>query len=130
MSPVAWHKVVEAWGAAQLHSRFEKQAGRWMNSHDYASWAGVRTFAEAVTQTSSTDPATLKAFILSPEFQLGAFKGRKLSYRPWSGQLRQPIPLVHPRALVSQSPQEGFLHPVTDLDTLGYDASESECQVQ
>lgn len=130
MTPVAWHKVVEAWGAAQLHSRFEKQAGRWMNSLDYASWAAVRTFAEAVTQTRTTDPSALKTFILSPDFQLGAFKGRKLSYRTWSGQLRQPIPLVHPRALVSQSPQEGFLHPVTDLDTLGYDASESVCQVQ
>lgn len=130
MSPVAWHRVVEAWGAAQLHSRFEKLAGRWMNSTDYASWSGVRTFAEAVTQTRSSDPAVLKSFIMSPDFQLGAFKGRKLSYRPWNGQLRQPIPLVHPRALVSQSPQEGFLHPVTDLDTLGFDTRESACQTQ
>ncbi|MBV0931879.1 ABC transporter substrate-binding protein [Marinobacterium weihaiense] len=130
MSPVAWHRVVEAWGAAQLQSRFEKLSGRWMNSRDYASWAGVRTLAEAVTQTRSTDPQVLLTFILSDRFQLGAFKGRKLTYRPWSGQLRQPIPLVHPRALVSQSPQEGFLHPVTDLDTLGFDAVESRCSLQ
>lgn len=130
MSPVTWHKVVEAWGAAQLQSRFEKLADRWMNGRDYASWAGVRTLAEAVTQTGSTDPATLHAFILSDRFQLGAFKGRKLNYRDWSGQLRQPIPLIHPRALVSQSPQEGFLHPVTDLDTLGFDQRESQCSVK
>lgn len=130
MTPVTWHRVVEAWGAAQLQSRFEKLADRWMNSHDYASWAGVRTLGEAVTQTRSTDPAVLKNFILSDKFQLGAFKGRKLNYRDWSGQLRQPIPLVHPRALVSQSPQEGYLHPKTDLDTLGFDTSESQCSVK
>ncbi|WP_010323103.1 ABC transporter substrate-binding protein [Marinobacterium stanieri] len=130
MTPVAWHRVVEAWGAAQLQSRFEKLADRWMNSRDYASWAGVRTLGEAVTQTRSSDPAELQSFILSDKFQLGGFKGRKLDYRGWSGQLRQPIPLVHPRALVSQSPQEGYLHPKTDLDTLGFDASESQCSVK
>ncbi|GAA0785303.1 ABC transporter substrate-binding protein [Marinobacterium sediminicola] len=130
MSPVVWHRVVEAWGAAQLQSRFEKLADRWMNGRDYASWAGVRTLAEAVTQTGETDPAALKQFILSDKFQLGAFKGRKLTYRDWSGQLRQPIPLTHPRALVSQSPQAGYLHPVTDLDTLGFDQRESQCSVK
>lgn len=130
MSPVAWHRVVEAWGAAQLQGRFENLSGRWMTSRDYASWAGVRTLAEAVTQTGTTDASVLHRFIMSDKFQLGAFKGRKLSYRTWNGQLRQPIPLVHPRALVSQSPQEGFLHPVTDLDTLGFDASESRCSVK
>jgi hypothetical protein len=43
------------------------------------------------------------------------------------GQMRQPITLVQPRAVVSQSPQEGFLHPRTDMDTLGYDAAEANC---
>jgi len=129
LMPVAWHKMIEAWGAAQLHSRFEKQAGRWMSEKDYASWAGVRTFAEAVTRTGSADVNTLRSFILSDRFELAAFKGRKLNFRHWSGQLRQPIALVHPRALVSSSPQEGFLHPVTDLDTLGFDAPESRCRV-
>ncbi|GGB93261.1 branched-chain amino acid ABC transporter substrate-binding protein [Marinobacterium zhoushanense] len=129
LMPTAWHKMIEAWGAAQLHSRFEKQTGRWMNEKDYASWAGVRVFAEAVTRTGSTDAAALRDFILSDQFELAAFKGRKLNFRSWSGQLRQPIALVHPRALVSSSPQEGFLHPVTDLDTLGFDAPESRCRV-
>ncbi|MBA4501775.1 ABC transporter substrate-binding protein [Marinobacterium marinum] len=130
MSPVTWHRVVEAWGAAQLQSRFSKLANRDMYGGDYAGWAAVRTLAEAVTQTGSIDPANLHRFIMSEQFQLGAFKGRKLTYRSWSGQLRQPIPLVHPRALVSQSPQEGYLHPVTDLDTLGFDQRESQCSVK
>ena len=34
---------------------------------------------------------------------------------------RQPILLAAPRILVSVSPQEGFLHQRTPLDTLGFD---------
>lgn len=127
LTPVAWHRVVEQWGAAQLQGRFEALAGRWMQSRDYAAWLGVRSIAEAVIQLKASDPGVIRDFLLSDRFQLAAFKGRKLSYRPWSGQLRQPIPLIHPRALVSQSPQEGILHPVTDLDSLGFDAPESRC---
>ncbi|WP_299195426.1 ABC transporter substrate-binding protein [uncultured Amphritea sp.] len=129
LTPVAWHRVVEQWGAAQLQSRFEKNYQRWMNSIDYAAWAAVRTIGEAVTQTKTSDAETLFNFINSDQFQLAAFKGRKLNYRSWSGQLRQPIPLVQPRSLVAQPPLEGFLHPVTDLDTLGFDKPESNCKV-
>jgi hypothetical protein len=32
--------------------------------------------------------------------------------------------------LVSTSPQDGFLHPVTELDTLGYDKPEVTCHFQ
>lgn len=129
LTPVAWHRVVEQWGAAQLQSRFEKHYQRWMNSKDYAAWAAVRTIGEAVTQTKAADAETLFNFINSDQFQLAAFKGRKLNYRDWSGQLRQPIPLVQPRSLVTQPPLEGFLHPITDLDTLGFDKPESSCSV-
>ncbi|MBR9884629.1 MAG: ABC transporter substrate-binding protein [Oceanospirillales bacterium] len=129
LMPVGWHKMIEAWGAAQLQSRFEAQSGRWMNEKDYASWAAVRSIAEAVTRTGKADSASIKDYLLSDQFELAAFKGRKLNFRGWSGQLRQPIALVQPRALVSQSPQAGFLHPKTELDTLGYDEPESRCRV-
>lgn len=72
----------------------------------------------------------VRAFLLSEHFHLGGFKGIKLNYRAWNGQMRQPIPLIHPRSLVSQSPQEGFLHPLTTLDTLGFDRPESRCRFQ
>ena len=129
LTPVAWHRVVEQWGAAQLQSRFEKLTGRWMNSQDYASWLAVRSIAEAVTRTNTTNTTTLKQYIISDKFELAGFKGRKLNFRTWNGQLRQPIPLVHPRSLVSQSPQAGFLHPSSELDTLGFDAPESQCRL-
>ncbi|WP_022962764.1 ABC transporter substrate-binding protein [Halopseudomonas pelagia] len=129
LTPLGWHKVVETYGAAQLQKRFEQQAGRWMNSLDFAAWLGIRTFGAAVTTLHSADAAAVRALSLSDKLPLDGFKGRKLSYRTWNGQLRQPIPLVQPRALVSNSPQEGFLHPQTDLDTLGFDQPESKCRL-
>ncbi|MDO6443656.1 ABC transporter substrate-binding protein [Marinobacter sp. 2_MG-2023] len=129
MSPVAWHRVVESWGAAQLQSRFQELAGRNMNSADYAAWTAVRSVGTAVTQTGQADASSIRQFIFSDRFQLAAFKGRKLNYRQWNGQLRQPIPLIHPRGLVATAPFEGFIHPRTEMDTLGFDEPESNCRI-
>ena len=127
LRPVAWAPVVEQWGAAQLQSRFEDHAGRPMLAQDYGAWAAMRAIGEGVTRTGAADPATLRAFLLSEEFELAGFKGRPLTFRAWNGQLRQPIPLVHPRALAALAPLEGFLHERTELDTLGIDAAETDC---
>ncbi|MBY6151785.1 ABC transporter substrate-binding protein [Vannielia litorea] len=125
--PVAWAPVIEQWGAAQLQSRFTEAAGRPMAPEDYAAWAAIRTLGEAVTRTSTTDPAAIRAYVLGDSFELAGFKGRPMSFRPWNGQLRQPIALAHARALVATAPLEGFLHQVNELDTLGIDAPESAC---
>ncbi|GLK92116.1 ABC transporter substrate-binding protein [Pseudomonas turukhanskensis] len=127
--PMGWHKTVETYGAAQLQKRFELYAKRWMNDRDFAAWMGVRSIASAVTHQKNTDPAAIRTLALSPDLPLDGFKGRKLSFRAWDGQLRQPIALVQPRALVSTSPQDGFLHPDTELDSLGLDAPESSCRL-
>lgn len=130
LTPTGWHGVVEQWGARQLQNRFRDQAGRSMNDRDYAGWVAVRAVAEAVTRTGSTDPATLYTYLLGEEFEIAAFKGRSLTFRHWNGQLRQPVPLVQPRAVVGQAPLTGFLHPRTELDTLGYDAPEVQCSFE
>ncbi|NSX56232.1 ABC transporter substrate-binding protein [Parasulfitobacter algicola] len=127
LTAVTWSPVVEQWGAAQLQSRFTDEFRRSMAQKDYAAWAAVRAVGEAVTRTNSNDPATLRSYMLSDQFELAGFKGRPLTFRTWNGQLRQPIPLVHPRALVAQAPLEGFLHQRTELDTLGLDQPESNC---
>lgn len=127
LRPVTWHRVVEQWGAAQLQSRFDTLADRPMQDRDYAAWAAVRAIGEAVTRTGAADAETLRAFMLSQEFELAGFKGAPLTFRTWNGQLRQPIPIVHERALVAQAPLEGFLHQRTELDTLGLDQPESRC---
>ena len=128
LQPVAWSPVVEQWGAAQLQNRFLEAAQRDMRAEDYAAWAAMRTLGEAVTRTGSADPTTLRGFVLSEAFELAGFKGRALSFRSWNGQLRQPIPLVTDRALVAQAPLPGYLHQRTELDTLGLDRPESNCE--
>ncbi|WP_425039267.1 ABC transporter substrate-binding protein [Primorskyibacter sp. S187A] len=127
LTPKTWDRVIEQWGAAQLQSRFEEAAGRDMLAQDYAAWAALRAIGEAVTRTSASDAPTLRAYLLGPDFELAGFKGRPLSFRGWNGQLRQPIALTQPRALVANAPLEGFLHQSTELDTLGIDAPESRC---
>ncbi|MBL4907038.1 MAG: ABC transporter substrate-binding protein [Sneathiella sp.] len=128
LRPVAWHTVIEQWGASQLQSRFMKLSGRPMNSIDYAAWLAVTALGEGLVRADVSGAKDSKTYLLSNEFRLAAFKGRQLSFRPWSGQMRQPIPLVHLGALVSTSPQLGFLHQRTDLDTLGFDTTgEKQC---
>jgi ABC transporter substrate binding protein (PQQ-dependent alcohol dehydrogenase system) len=128
LTPTGWHKSVETYGAAQLQKRFEALAGRWMNDRDFAAWMAVRSVASAVSKLREVDPMNIRQLEISEQLPLDGFKGRKLSYRPWNGQLRQPIPIVQPRALVSTSPQDGFLHPFNEMDSLGYDKPEVTCR--
>ncbi len=128
LTPVTWSKVIESNGAAQMQSRFEKFASRWMQSQDYSNWVAIRTIITAITNTKTADLNTNLDYIYSDKFDLAAYMGRKLSFRDYNGQLRMPISLVQPRALISVSPQDGFLHPITDLDTLGIAPFEMKCK--
>jgi ABC transporter substrate binding protein (PQQ-dependent alcohol dehydrogenase system) len=127
--PTTWHRTHEQWGAAQLQSRFLKTFGRQMTPLDYQVWASSRAIAEAATRTKSTDFNAIKDYMLSGNFELAGFKGQKLTFRSWDRQLRQPILLAGPKAMVSVSPQQGFLHPISQLDTLGLDEPESHCRL-
>lgn len=128
LMPAAWGRAVEAWAAVQLQDRFRKLAGRHMLAVDWAGWMAVHAVGEAAVQLKSRDPAAIKALLLSTKFEVGGFKGRSLSFRPWNGQLRQPIFVLWPGAVVAAAPVEGFLHRRTELDTLGLDQPESACK--
>ncbi|MEJ2592921.1 MAG: branched-chain amino acid ABC transporter substrate-binding protein, partial [Candidatus Thiodiazotropha sp.] len=123
----AWSGVFEQWGATQFQRRFHENNGRWMTDRDYSAWLAVRTIGEAATRTSSKQVDKLLSYILSPDFDLAAFKGRPVSYRDWNGQLRQPLLIDSPRVMISVSPQKGFLHQFSTMDTMGYDRPESAC---
>jgi ABC transporter substrate binding protein (PQQ-dependent alcohol dehydrogenase system) len=123
-----WHPTLETWGAAQAQNRFRRQAGRLMRPLDYQAWAAVRSIGEAATQRKSTDPAVLAPYFADPAFSLPAYKGVSLTYRPWDHQLRQPVIVVQPKAMVSVAPEQGFTHQRTPLDTLGIDLPETACQ--
>ncbi len=129
LTPTTWHRTHEQWGAAQLQSRFKKTYGRWMTPLDYHVWAAIRSIDEGATRTGSAGFAAIRDYIRGPSFELAGFMGQKLTFRPWNWQLRQPVLLVSPKALVSVSPQPGFLHPLSLLDTLGLDEPESKCRI-
>ncbi len=124
----AWHRTHEQWGAVQIQNRFKEKAGRWMEEQDYAAYLAARAIGEAATRTQSEDSKRVKDYLLSDAFALQGYKGNPLSFRSWDGQLRQPVLLAAPRSLVAVAPIEGFLHPKTELDTLGYDQPETQCK--
>jgi len=99
-----------------------------MTSLDYAAWAAVRSIGEAVTRIKNIEASAIGEYLFTDKFALAGFKGAKMTFRRWNGQLRQPIPLVHPGSVVALAPIEGFLHHATELDTLGYDQPESACE--
>lgn len=125
---LSWHRAYEQYGGTQLQNRFEASLKRQMVERDYLAWLAARVFGEAVTRTGRSDAQSLRAYIISKAFTIAGFKGVGMSFRTWDRQLRQPILLTGPRALVSMSPQDGFLHEKHLTDTLGYDEPETQCR--
>jgi ABC transporter substrate binding protein (PQQ-dependent alcohol dehydrogenase system) len=130
LKPTSWDAAHDQWGAIQLQNRFLKLNSRRMTARDMQAWTAVRMIGEAASRTNSGDATTLLAYLKSPQFEIAAFKGQRLTLRDWNLQLRQPILLADGRMVVSVSPQEGFLHQVSELDTLGIDRPESKCKLQ
>ena len=128
--PTSWDGSHDQWGAVQLQDRFMKQFSRRMTARDMQAWTAVRMIGDSASRTRSTDPKAMLDFLKGPDFALAAFKGQRLTLRDWNLQLRQPILLSDGRMIVSVSPQEGFLHQVSELDTLGIDRPESQCRLK
>ncbi len=128
--PISWHAAQDQWGAIQIQNRFAKLNLRPMTALDMQAWTAVRMIGEATSRTRSGEAKAISAFLKGPDFSIAAFKGRRLTLRDWNLQLRQPILLVDGRMVVSVSPQEGFLHQVSELDTLGFDRPETKCRLQ
>jgi len=127
--PTSWDASFDQWGAVQLQNRFIKAFSRRMSALDMQAWSAGRMIGEALAHTHADAQAVLD-FLKSPAFALAAFKGQKLTLRDWNQQLRQPILLADGRTVVSVSPQEAFLHQVSELDTLGVDRPETKCRLK
>jgi len=127
--PTSWDASHGQWGAYQMQNRFMARFSRRMTALDMQAWSAVRMIGEAASRTRSAASKDIVAFLKGPDFALAAFKGQRLTLRPWNLQLRQPILLSDGRMVVSVSPQEGFLHQVSELDTLGVDQPESKCKL-
>ncbi|HEY2618268.1 MAG TPA: ABC transporter substrate-binding protein [Acetobacteraceae bacterium] len=129
LRPVSWDPASESWGGTQLQDRFMRMAHRRMTELDMQAWTACRMIGEAASRNNSIDPAKIMQDMRSAVFGIAAYKGQKLSLRDWDWQLRQPILLSDGRTVVSISPQPGFLHQVTELDTLGFDRPETKCKL-
>ena len=128
--PTSWDASNYLWGGIQMQSRFTRLFKRLMTALDMQAWTSARMIGEAVQRTNSADPKAILAFLKGPKMTLGAYKGQKLTVRDWDLQLRQPILLTDGRTIVSVSPQAGFLHQHSELDTLGFDQPETKCKLQ
>jgi ABC transporter substrate binding protein (PQQ-dependent alcohol dehydrogenase system) len=130
LMPRSWDASLDQWGAIQMQNRFVKLNSRRMTALDMQAWTAVRMIGEATSRTNSGEPKAVFDFLKRPDFSVAAFKGQRLTLRDWNLQLRQPILLVDGRMVVSVSPQEGFLHQVSELDTLGFDRPETKCKLR
>ncbi len=130
LEPLSWDADSEAWGGTQVQNRFIRLFRRRMTALDMQAWTAGRMIGEAATRAQTDDAARISAYIKSPAFGVAAYKGQRLTLRDWDLQLRQPILLSDGRTVVSVSPQPGFLHQVTELDTLGFDRPETTCKLR
>jgi ABC transporter substrate binding protein (PQQ-dependent alcohol dehydrogenase system) len=127
--PTSWDASHDQWGAIQIQNRFLKLNSRHMTALDMQAWTASRMIGEAISRTNSGDPRIVFSFIKGKDFSIAAFKGQRLTLRDWNLQLRQPVLLADGRLVVSVSPQEGFLHQFSELDTLGVDRPETKCKL-
>lgn len=126
----AWSPFLERYGAPQLSRRFQRRAQRPMSSYDWATWVAVRAAAEVAGSFGQAGIAQQLQALRQGAVTVDGYKGQPLSFRGWDGQLRQPVLLAHGNGVAEVAPLEGFLHPRTALDTLGYDAPESGCRAR
>ena len=124
----AWSPLYERNGAPQLTRRFLRRANRPMSSYDWATWMAVRCAAEVVGAYNKSTIAQQVQALRQGAVAVDGYKGQRLTFRGWDGQLRQPLLLAHGGGVADVAPLEGFLHPRITLDTLGYDQPETACK--
>lgn len=125
---LAWHPQWERHGGPQLSRRFFKLARRPMQGQDWAAWAAVKAVVAVLADDPKAGMAQQIKRLRSGGIYVDGAKGPRLSFRPWDGQLRQPMFLTHGDGVVGVAPLEGVLHPIEVLDTLGMDEKESACR--
>ncbi|MFH1043967.1 MAG: ABC transporter substrate-binding protein [Pseudomonadota bacterium] len=126
----AWQTSWERYGGPQLSRRFQKLTNRPMAGADWAALIATKAIIEVALKLP--DAREHRRALRSPDLVLDAFKGVRLSFRPWDQQLRQPVFLAHGGiggGIAAVAPIEGFLHPKNNLDTLGADEKESPCRL-
>ena len=125
---LAWSAKYERFGAPQVTRRLTRAAGRPMDAHAWSAWLGGKALIAAAV-AAPKGPASAFATALA-KAELDGSKGVAMSFRPWDGQLRQPLLLGDGQAVIASAPAEGILHPTNALDALGADAPEKLCKAR
>jgi ABC transporter substrate binding protein (PQQ-dependent alcohol dehydrogenase system) len=128
LAALAWQPQYERYGAPQVSRRFTKSAQRPMSAHDWSAWMGGKAIAGAVIEAPKGPLAAVHKALLDGE--VDGSKGVPMAFRPWDGQLRQPLLLTDGVGVIGAAPAEGVLHPKNNLDTLGADAPEKLCKAR
>lgn len=128
LAALAWTPKFERYGAPQVTRRLTKAVGRPMGAHDWPAWlAGKALVAAATAAPNGPGPAFAKALA---EAELDGSKGVLMTFRPWDGQLRQPLLLSDGHGVAALAPVEGVLHARNNLDAIGADAPEKLCKAR
>lgn len=124
----AWSPKFERFGAPQVTRRLVKAVGRPMGAHDWVAWMAGKALAAAAVAAPKGPVAAFQKALAGNE--LDGSKGVAMAFRPWDGQLRQPMLLTDGQAVIEVAPGDGVLHPKNRLDTLGADAPEKLCKAR
>lgn len=128
LAALAWSPRFDRFGAPQVTRRLTKAVGRPMGAHDWPAWlAGKALVGAAAAAPKGPLPAWQKVLA---EAEIDGSKGVVMSFRPWDGQLRQPLVLTDGQGVMGLAPGEGVMHPKNTLDTLGADAPEKLCKAR
>ncbi|MBI3154622.1 MAG: branched-chain amino acid ABC transporter substrate-binding protein, partial [Burkholderiales bacterium] len=128
LAALAWSPKFERFGAPQVSRRLQREAGRRMGAADWPAWIAGKAAAAAAVAAPAGPAAAFQRALAAVE--VDGSKGVAMSFRPWDGQLRQPLLLADAQAVVDMAPGDGVLHPRNVLDTLGADAPEKLCKAR
>lgn len=124
----AWHPQWQRYGGAQLSRRFAKLAQRPMQGQDWAAWMAGKAVAAVLADGPEASVAQQLRKLRGGAVALDGFKGQRLTFRAWDGQLRQPVLLSHGDAVAAMAPLGEWMRTGEPLDTLGLDAARSTCK--
>lgn len=138
--PTLWHPRLFKYGAEQLNGRFAGQFNRPLEAYGWASWLALKILGDAVLRGGSGAADEMIRFLEGDGGQFDGHKGKRLSFRAWDHQLRQPIYLIravgggdsrHPFDHVAELPLGEPGPELTSsefLDELGERRGESRCR--
>jgi ABC transporter substrate binding protein (PQQ-dependent alcohol dehydrogenase system) len=125
---MAWSAKFERYGSPQVSRRMVKAAKRPMTPHDWAAWMAAKVVVAAAVAAPKGPAAAFQKALAAVD--IDGSKGVPMSFRPWDGQLRQPVLLGDGQSVIAVAPADGVLHPKNNLDTLGVDAPEKLCKAR